>query len=61
MEGKNENNLRTKCVKQKFLKIIKVNVPNFFYFGEISKMRELGPKIEFFMINKKAKIKIFEL
>ena len=41
-EGKNENNLRTKCVKQKFLKLIEINVPNVFYFGEISKMRELG-------------------
>ena len=26
---KNENNLRTKCVKQKLLQIIQVNVPNF--------------------------------
>ena len=31
-EVKNESNLRTKRVKQKFLKIIKVNVPSFFLF-----------------------------
>ena len=31
-EGKNENNLRTKCVEQKLLEIIEVNVPIFFSF-----------------------------
>ena len=31
-EGKNEINKRTKCVKQKLLKIIKVNIPIFFLF-----------------------------
>ena len=48
-EGTNENHLRTKCVKKKFLKMIQVNVPNFFYFGKTSKMRELGLKTLYFV------------
>ena len=37
-------------MKQKLLKIIRVTVPNIFYFGEISNMSELGPKF-FSLIN----------
>merc|ERR1712035_152490 len=36
-----------KLIKQKMSEIIKVNVPNFFYFAEIQKMTKLGPKNRF--------------
>ena len=41
---------RLKLIKQKMSEIIQVNVPNFFYFAEIPKMKKLGPKNRFWDI-----------
>ena len=41
---KNENHLRVKFGKQKLFHIIQVTVTFFFYYGEISKIREKGFK-----------------
>ena len=44
MNGKTESHRREKFMKQKLLEIVQVNVPNFFLFDELPKMRELGAK-----------------
>ena len=42
--AKNEVDRRAKFTKQKLSEIIQVTVPNFFYFDEILKIKELEPK-----------------
>ena len=44
MNGKTESHRREKFMNQKLLEIVQVNVPNFFLFDELPKMRELGAK-----------------
>ena len=49
---KNENHLKVKCVKQKLFNIFQITVTFIFIFGEIPKMKELGPgNVFFFIIN----------
>ena len=47
---KNENHLIVKCVKQKLFHMFQMTVTFILIFGEIPKMKELGPENVFFFI-----------